>query len=99
MSNNTAFGTAAPSKRLAGADAPSSAGKKEGSSAPVDPEWEAARCARLTCPCLLLSALLVNTCCLRQLTICLQPLSMCTATPLLPALITPRQGATEVMKR
>ncbi|CAK0786621.1 hypothetical protein CVIRNUC_009835 [Coccomyxa viridis] len=46
MSNNTAFGTAAPPKRLVGADAPSSAGKKEGSSVPVDPEWEAARRAR-----------------------------------------------------
>ena len=68
MSNNTAFGTAAPPKRLAGADAPSSAGRKEGSSAPVDPEWEAARYAHLSCSLLSLSALPVNKCCLWQLT-------------------------------
>ena len=44
MSNNTAFGTAQPPKKPA-AHAPSSAdGLKEGSAAPVDPEWEAARC-------------------------------------------------------
>ena len=43
MSNNSAFGTAQPPKRPAG-PAPSSADSiKEGSSAPVDPEWEAAR--------------------------------------------------------
>ena len=42
MSNNTAFGTAQPPKKL---DAPpsDSSAAKEGSSAPVDAEWEAAR--------------------------------------------------------
>ena len=67
MSNNTAFGTAAPPKRLAGADAPSSAGKKEGSSAPVDPEWEAARYANLTCTFSLLRVLPFNKHCRRHL--------------------------------
>lgn len=43
MSNNTAFGTAQPPKRPAGPAPSSTDSIKEGSSAPVDPEWEAAR--------------------------------------------------------
>ena len=43
MSNNTAFGTAQPPKRPAGLVSSLADGIKEGSSAPVDPEWEAAR--------------------------------------------------------
>lgn len=42
MSNNTAFGTAQPPKKLAVPPGESSAAK-EGSSAPADAEWEAAR--------------------------------------------------------
>ena len=48
MSNNTAFGTAQPPKRTAAANAPSTSAAEELSSAPVDPEWEAARCALVT---------------------------------------------------
>lgn len=47
MSNNTAFGTAQPPKRPAAASAPSTDAAEEASSAPVDPEWEAARHALL----------------------------------------------------
>ena len=45
MSNNTAFGTAEPPKRPAGPPSSLADEPKEGSSAPVDAEWEAARYA------------------------------------------------------
>ena len=51
MSNNTAFGTAQPPKRPAGPPSSSADVPKEGSSAPADPEWEAARYTLALLPC------------------------------------------------